>query len=171
MDHARRKFLAASRFTSDMDGGLTACHALDQGSHMLNGRRLTEQPDGGCRVLRSIKTGEFQCRLHQTTQLLQRHRLGNVIKCARLQRTYGVLGTAMRGDDGNGQIVHRLADMTYQLQAITVGQPHIRQAKVITVARQQSPGFRQRPGTISLKTHSRQRQIKQLANIRFIVND
>ena len=130
MNRARRQFLAAARLARNINGRLAAPNFIDHFTDSQHRRRLADQErSAGCFLLRRAATRrlgrQIQRRLDQCAQLIQRNRLGEVIKRARLQRRNSIVGTAKRRNHGDGRRTIIRSDQAHDFQAIAIGQAHI----------------------------------------------
>jgi hypothetical protein len=129
VDQPGREFLAAPGLAGDVDRRLAAGELLDHRAHLLDRRAFAEElmpcRAAGCGLLGQVEGG-----LHQRAQLLQRERLRHVVERPCLERGHGVLGAAVRRDDGHRQVGAVGPNVADQLQPFAVGQAHVGQAEV-----------------------------------------
>jgi hypothetical protein len=169
MDQAGRQFLAAARLARDMNRGLAACHPVDQLAHLFDRRGLAKQVGLAIRAVSRIRTGQIQGGLDDAAQLVERHRLSDVVECAGLECRHRILGTAVGGNHGHRQVGRGLGDAAYQVQSFAIREAHVGQAQLITLADKHLPRLGKRTDTIRQQPHACQGEIEQLADVRLIV--
>jgi hypothetical protein len=103
--------------------------------------------------------------------LLQLDRLGYVVERARLQGRHGVLGAAVRGDDCHREVRMMLGDVLQHSQAVAVREPHVGQAQVVVVAREQLERLRRARGAVRIEPHARERHPQELTDVGLVVDD
>ena len=149
---------------------LTARHARDQIAHLQHCRRIAEQT--GFRPVAPVAAGrQAQGGMDQRAQLLQRHRFGQIIKGARLERGHRIFQVAVRGDHRHRHIQIALRDMPHDLQPAAVAHPHIGQAQRESLFLQLPQRVRHPAGTHHLQPHAQQSQFQQFQDIRLVIHD
>ena len=60
--------------------------------------------------------------------------------------------------------------MAHQFQTFAVRQAHVRQAQLVALTGEHAARFGERSDAIGLKPHARQSQVKQLADVRLVID-
>ena len=174
VDFARRQFLAAARFARDGDRRHRARQPADLRAQRLHCRRVADQPacrGGARRRLAPTLVRQPQRRAHHHPQVVQHHRLGDVVERAGLERHHRVVGAAVGGDDGDRRALAACRHLAHQLQAKAVRQAHVGQHQRVLVGRPQGPGLAERLGAVDVEPHPHQRDVEQFAQVGFVVDD
>ena len=168
VDHARGELLAAAGFAVDEHRRLALGEALDQVADLHHRRRFAEQlvARHRLRLLRHLER-----LLDERAQLLERDRLREVVERAGLERRDRVLGAAVRGDHGDGNVEPFLVDVLDDAQALAVGQAHVGEAEVERLLVEEPDRFADRFGARRVESHPRQRELEQLEQIGLVVDD
>src|SRR6185295_3259385 len=109
--------------------------------------------------------------LDQRAQLLECDRLRQIIEGTGLERGYGVLCATEGGDDRNRHVERLFGDVFDDSESLAVGQSHVGQAEVESLAVEQLDRFADRLCTRRVETHPRQGELEQLEQVGLIVDD
>ena len=172
MDEAGRQLLAAAGFAGDVNRRLAAGQLGDDLPHRAHGPGIAEQLQGlaaghplGCGCHRQIDG-----RLDQGTQLIQGHRLGQIVEGPGLEGRHRVLGAAKGGDHGHRRLAVLLADEAHQFQPFPIGQTHVGQAQLVRLPGKELPSLGHGAGAIRRQPHARQGEVHQFPDIRFVIH-
>ena len=176
MDIARGQLLAAARLAGDGHRRHAAREARDLRAQILHRGRLAEQARTGLPPWRTAAPLaaaflQTQCRLHHQAQLVQAHRLGEIVEGAGLERSDGVVGAAESGDDGNRGVRIAAAPRApvrcpgRPASACRSGSVHSRSAPGSARACGKSVG------TVDIEAHANERDFQQLAQVGLVVDD
>ncbi len=121
--------------------------------------------------MRTAHVGDFQCGIHQCSQLVQIYRLLDEVEGAGLQRADRRVHAAEGGDHRHGQTGLLMGDEIDQLYAVAVGEIHVGQAEVELLLCQVTSRGRQILGGGRLDAHSPQGDLEKFANVWFVVDD
>ena len=170
VDQARHQFLAGARLATDVDRRLAACQLGDGRADCLHDRGVAKQGVAAAPVAFG-KAGEFQRPVDEVAQYLQVDGLGYEIESAQLEGLYRGFHLAVGGDHGDRQIGVLLLDGFDQFQAVAVGQTHVGQTQIEVRLAEQTTCIGQVGRGPRVDIHASERQLKQLANIRFVVDN
>jgi hypothetical protein len=172
----RRKFLAAARLAPDVNRRLAPRDFLDHLLDLLDrgaraediARRLHLRLG---RLPGLVHHGELQGLLHQRAQLLELHRLRDIVESAGLERGDGIFRAAVRRNHRDRQVGVMPGDILDHREAVPVGEPHVGQAQVVVVAGEQRERLRRAARAVRFHAHARERHPQQLTYVGFVVND
>ena len=164
------QLLAGAGFAMNKNRCLAACQFGNAFIQGVDGLRLAD--NGGFTRGGLITNGraEFERRLHQPAQYSEIHRLGNKVESAGLERTDRGFHIAIGGNHRHRNMWELTLYMLHQINAITIGQVHIGEAKVEFIFLQQLPGILQVVGREGVDIHPVKGDFSQLADIRFVVD-
>jgi len=113
--------------------------------------------------------------LEQALHLLAHHLgiddgLREVVERSGLERGDRILRAAVRRDHRDGQVEPLLVDVLDDLEAGSIGQPHVGEAQVEAVAVEQPDRFADRFRARGVEPHARQRELEQLQQIGLVVD-
>ena len=126
MNHARHQLLAGTRFTADVNGCLAAGELGNRIADIVHGRGIADEAAIGDRR----PVAQLQCGTDQVAQNLQVHRLGDEIEGAGLQRFDSGPHVAVGRDHGHRNARVVLVHVANEIDAVAVGQPHIRETEI-----------------------------------------
>src|SRR2546428_297234 len=167
VDQARGELLAAARFARDIHRRLGAGELADQLADLRERRAFAEQALVLCRR----RGRQRQRRAHQGAQLLEAHRLGDVIEGPGLERGDRVFRAAESGDHRHRKIARKAGDVAHQLEALAVGQAHVGEAQVVALVLEPLLGLGDGAGARHAQAHLDQRQLEQLADVGLVIDD
>jgi len=172
VDHPRHQLLAGARVAGDVHRGLRAGHLGDHLPQLLHGFRVAEQcePRASLRVLVGLPP-ELQRRRDQPAQRGEIERLRDEVEGAELQCPHGGLDVAVRGDDGHWHAGPVGLDPLDEVETVTVGQPHVGEHEVEPFAAELLHGAGVVRGSAHLDLHPAERDTKQVADVRLVVDD
>jgi hypothetical protein len=104
---------------------------------------------------------------HDATELLEVHRLGEVVEGARLERLHRVLGRAVGGHHDAAFRALLRDHALQQVQAQAVRQPHVGDHRVEALLLHQLAGFAQRARGFHAVALAQQRELIQGAEVGF----
>jgi len=114
---------------------------------------------------------ELDGAVHEFAQHPEVKRLRHEIEGAELQRPHRRFDVAVRGDHRDRQGGAVLLDPGHQVESITVGQTHVREAKVEALRLQQPPRTLEVGSRARLEMHSSQGEAHQLHQVGLVIHD
>ena len=108
---------------------------------------------------------------HDSAELFEIDRLGEVVKSAILERLHGILSRAVGRDDHAALRSALRLDLFQKVKPSPIGQAHVGDHGRKGVAVKQNPGFCHRCGSLDPIAFAQQRKLIQRSKIRLIVYD
>jgi hypothetical protein len=185
---ARHQLLARARFAVDEhrrhaarhlgDALLHVAHGLGVADEALQRRVLRFCPRAGGRGVAGPGRTRLQHaahalhrRGHDGAELLQVHRLGQVVERAGAQRLHGVLGRAVGGHDHAALAALLVAQVAQQFHAEAVGQAHVGDHRIEALHLQLLARLAHAGGGLHAVAFAQQRQLVQRAQVGLVVHD
>ena len=184
------QFLAGARLAGHHHRSHAARHLDDALLDRAHARRVANQPQQGRFAKRRWRRAKGPAHLRNRTgaaaawwrwiadnrgndraKLFEVDRLGQVIERAGLERLDRVFCRAIGRDDNTTLPALLRADVADQLQAETIGQPHVGDDQVKSVFMQAGKGLRQAFSGIDPEALAQQRQLIERAQVRFVIDN
>ena len=160
MQHSRGEFLAGARLAVDVNRHIALRQTRDQSAHVRHRGRLAEQALRQ-RCGRAIRIGHLERGLDERAQVVERHRLVQVVERAGLQRGDRVFGRRVGGHNGDGDVQFATGDELDDVHPAAVGHLHVGETEVVFTLEQLLARRRHARRARDVEAHLQQRELQQ----------